>query len=236
MDGRKPICIKQDVPKEVRDRMMAAAPVIREAYKSKKFTTIGNNYGNVILDGKFYRYDRLNELPLFLRPATLAKKEDENVYVFFGRSAPLSNHFFAKMKVEGIWFEHIEQFIAYKRARFSGEFDKSKEVLKIIDPVLCRTVLNEMKHKMDQGKWLQTMPEAIIPALKAKARQNEVVKTELMRTGMKKIGEAAKYDTVWGIGMALDNEDALDLKKWPKDGNLMGKAWEEVRLVIRKDR
>lgn len=236
VQGRKIIWLKQDVPKPVRDRITAAIPIVRVALRSGKYKNVGNHYGNIILDGKFYRFDKLDSLPFDLRPAVIARKENDDAYVFFGRASPLSNHFPARIKIEGNTFDHIEQFLAYKRARYAGENEKSREILRLEDPVQCKIYLNGMKQRADHRNWIQTIPEAILPALKAKVRQHQVVRDTLMGTNNKSIGEAAKYDSVWGIGMALDNPDVLNKGKWPKEGNIMGKAWEKARETIKKDK
>lgn len=236
VNGKKVIWLKQDVPKEIRDRMIRVIPVIREAIKSGKYKNVGCHYGSVILDGTFYKHDKLSSLPSHLQLKTLAKRENEGAYAFFSRESPLSNHYMAKTRIEGICFDSMEQFIAYKRARYAGDFERSRDILKILDPVSCRVYLNEMKQKEDQERWINTVPETLIPALKAKARQHPEVKETLRSTGNKRIGEAAKFDFVWGIGMALDHENVLKYQKWPRDGNLLGKAWEEARKTVIKDK
>jgi ribA/ribD-fused uncharacterized protein len=60
------------------------------------------------------------------------------------------------------------------------------------------------------------------------------MKQSLMDTKDKIIVEASPYDKIWGIGLGVDNPDALDISKW-QGSNWLGIAIMQVRGRILSD-
>jgi len=90
----------------------------------------------------------------------------------------------------------------------------------------------------NQEKWVQGLQKWIPIITKAKfesPNQSELA-LRLEQTHPALLGAYEPDDTVIGIGIALDKEDAKQEKKWPPAGNLLGKALMEVREELRSKR
>jgi ribA/ribD-fused uncharacterized protein len=90
----------------------------------------------------------------------------------------------------------------------------------------------------NQEKWIQGLQKWIPVITKAKFEspsQSELA-LRLEQTHPASLGAYEPDDTVIGIGIPLDKEDAKQEKKWPPTGNLLGKALMEVREELRSKR
>ena len=70
-------------------------------------------------------------------------------------------------------------------------------------------------------------------ALKAKFVQHPDLKTKLLETGSRPIGEASARDKYWGIGTSADTVKAAEPSKWPGK-NVMGKLLMELRAELKE--
>ncbi|MFD7659407.1 NADAR domain-containing protein, partial [Actinosynnema sp. NPDC059797] len=58
------------------------------------------------------------------------------------------------------------------------------------------------------------------------------LRTSLLSTGDRVLVEASPVDRIWGIGLAADDERALDPASW-RGLNLLGEALTRVRELLR---
>jgi ribA/ribD-fused uncharacterized protein len=70
-------------------------------------------------------------------------------------------------------------------------------------------------------------------ALKAKFIQHPDLKTKLLETGTRPVGEASARDKYWGIGTSADTAKANDPSKWPGK-NVTGKLLMELRTEFKE--
>ena len=61
--------------------------------------------------------------------------------------------------------------------------------------------------------------------------QHPDLKTKLLETGKRPIGEASARDKYWGIGTSADTTKANDPSKWPGK-NVLGKMLMELRTEL----
>ena len=66
----------------------------------------------------------------------------------------------------------------------------------------------------------------------AKFSQNRYLYNILMSTGDKVLVEASPWDRIWGIGMASDNPNVTDPRKW-RGENLLGFTLMRVREYLK---
>ena len=69
--------------------------------------------------------------------------------------------------------------------------------------------------------WSQTTSEILQPALLEQFRQNDRMRDALLATGDAEIAEASALDCLYGIGLSLNNPDAVNKSLW-KGENLQG--------------
>ena len=58
------------------------------------------------------------------------------------------------------------------------------------------------------------------------------MKQHLLSTGTKRLAEASRFDSVWGIGLWADDPEASNPRRWPGK-NLLGKGISTVCDAIR---
>ena len=68
-------------------------------------------------------------------------------------------------------------------------------------------------------------------SMEAKFLQNTDLKQVLMDTGERTLGEANPSDTMFGIGLSLRSNEAMDRSKW-RGVNLLGQTLMDIRMDI----
>ena len=80
----------------------------------------------------------------------------------------------------------------------------------------------------NEQDWLQQRYAIVVRANRAKFAQNPELNAFLKDTGSRIIVEASPVDSIWGIGLTKDDEQANDPNRW-KGLNLLGFALMQVR-------
>ena len=76
----------------------------------------------LIIDGKTYTIDNLDQLPASLNVVNLTSKSNEECFAFFGELNPLSNFHPANFVLHGRNFTSSEQYIQYRKASYFDDF------------------------------------------------------------------------------------------------------------------
>jgi len=85
----------------------------------------------------------------------------------------------------------------------------------------------------NEEKWVEARERIVLEGNLLKFRQNADLKEKLIATGDKKIVESSPRDRIWGVGFGEKN--ALNERsRWGL--NLLGKALEETRAVVRREK
>ena len=231
------IWIKEDLPREAKEMNNMLYRSLNAARASGKY---GNNVSvrnfKFYLNGLSYTTDELEELPVELRPSTLATRQNDTILIFFSKSTVLSNHFICEFTVDGQKYTSVEQYMTRERAIFGKASQETiQKIMNEHDPVQLKTIMHFLKQDNRQKEWEAVAPEKIKPAIIAKFSQNKDLKKILLDTGDKVLGEASPRDRFWGIGLALTARDALDKTKWGGK-NVLGQLLREARKTILKQK
>lgn len=148
-------------------------------------------------------------------------------WCFFKRNSPFSNHFPCTFNHEGMSFSCVEQYLAVQRAYLARDKPLARRAMEQDDPAEHKSILNTLRHD-HREEWLEKAPDLILKATRAKYTQNPLLKDLPLSTHSLRIGEASR-DSVWGIGLSLDNKDVLDTSRWASEGNLLGRTLMAVR-------
>lgn len=233
-DGQSKIRIQQDLPKKLREDAQILNRVLRAATAHPKYQSAKIIDYKIIVNGKTYGPNKLEQLPKPLRPSSLATKTSDSVHIFFTRYSILSNHHPAQFTYKGVQYDNMEHYLAHQRALFSGDQDMIQRALDASDPLVAKAILNSLKKDRPQ-EWYDRVEKILIAGLREKFTQNPRLLNYLGETQHLHLGEASQ-DPRWGIGFSLDDQDALQHTKWLPNGNLLGRALTRVREEFFKEK
>lgn len=182
------------------------------------------------MNGREYSPRELELLPAPIRPSALSTPRSETAVVFFSKYSKLSNHFLSDFVIRKKKYHSVEHYLAFRRAKLSGKTSMIQQASRCKSPVEAKVVLNLLKNDHEED-WNRDAEKYALEALRAKFTQNSSLREYLCNTQQLRIGEASKNPR-WGIGMTLQDQDALDTTKWSTTGNLLGRALETVRSEL----
>lgn len=134
--------------------------------------------------------------------------------------------------VEGVKFNCAEQYMMYQKALLFKDLDTAKLIMEATHPReqqrLGRIVKNYNQEIWDAHKY-----QIVYKGNYNKFKQNKEDLAWLIATEGTLV-EASPVDTVWGIGLGMDNPLIHDEKNW-RGQNLLGKVLTEVRETLRKE-
>lgn len=223
----KSVYIQPDIPKQLREDLQILYRVQNAALKTNQYRTVEVRNYKLYLDGAEYSAWELEELPPSLRPSCLATYTSDEVLVFYSKHTPLSNHHPSPFEIRGRTFANMEQYLAYRRAKLSGQKHLIQKALLAQDPVEAKTILNALRSD-HQEEWKKEVSTIALEGLQAKFRQHPALGEYLISTAPLTLGEAST-NSQWGIGFSLEDTNATDKSKWNKQGNLLGQLLMKVR-------
>ena len=141
----------------------------------------------------------------------------------------MSNFYSCLFSENNIQFNCSEQYFMYMKCKtFDNNNEKLKnKILQEKSPTKIKKFGRLVKNYNDKI-WSEIRYNIMKDGLLLKFTQNKYLYDQLLKTGLKKIYEASKYDKVWGIG--YNTKAALELNDIHKyRSNLLGKCLEEVR-------
>lgn len=232
-DGLQTIKIQADLPKQLRDDVNTLYRVLRAASALPEYRSASIRDYMFLLHGKQFTARQLEHLPVPLRPSSLACRISDRAMVFFSKFSPLSNHHPSEFTLYDKTFHTMEQYLAFKRAEFSGNHSLMEKAAQAIDPVEAKSVLNALRQHNIEG-WQEQRSTVAMEGLRAKFGQNEHLSVFLKNTKQLLLGEASKNPT-WGIGQTLEDKLVLDSTRWNTSGNLLGNLLMQLRSDLNEN-
>lgn len=157
-------------------------------------------------------------------------------YIFFWGHQPnkhgvtascFSQWYGAPFTVDGQRYPTAEHFMmAEKAALFRDQLIRA-QVLQAPNPGAAKALGRQVRG-FDETAWLQHRYSIVVRANEAKFAQNPEIGHFLQQTGTRVLVEASPVDSVWGIGLAQDDERVNNPNQWP-GLNLLGFALMQVR-------
>lgn len=142
-------------------------------------------------------------------------------------SSCFSQWFNAEFIVEGQRYPTAEHFMMAEKAALFGDQEIRAQVLQAPTPGAAKALGRNVRGFCDQD-WLQHRYAIVVRANQAKFSQNPELSKFLKETGSRIIVEASPVDSIWGIGLAQDDENANNPNLW-RGLNLLGFALMQVR-------
>ena len=147
-------------------------------------------------------------------------------FTFFW-SGPFSQWYKAPFTVDGQYYNTAEQFMMAGKARLFSDESALEKILEASDPGVQKAWGRKVKG-FDQQRWEAARIEIVYRGNRAKFTTHRDLLQMLFDTEGTSLAEASPVDTIWGIGLAADAEDAKDRSKWLGQ-NLLGETLQKLR-------
>jgi ribA/ribD-fused uncharacterized protein len=138
-----------------------------------------------------------------------------------------SQWWLSSFEVDKVIYKTAEHWMMAKKAELFNDHEVLEKIIKANSPAEVKKFGREVKN-YDDKLWLANRYEIVKQGNYHKFSQNKDLKTFLINTKDSVLVEASPVDPIWGIGMASDHKDVLNLEKW-RGLNLLGFALMEVR-------
>lgn len=132
--------------------------------------------------------------------------------------------------VDGIIYKTAEHWMMAQKALLFGDLAVYEKVLNADKPNEVKQLGRQISY-FNEAVWNEHKYEIVKLGNIHKFNQNPAYGDYLLQTGDKILVEASPVDTVWGIGLAQDNDDIHNLYLW-RGENLLGFALMEVRDLL----
>lgn len=162
-------------------------------------------------------------------------------YVFFWSHRPgksgvsascFSQWYDASFVVDGQIYLTAEHYMMAEKAALFGDSETRAQVLLAPTPGAAKA-LGRGVVGFEEETWLEHRFAIVCRGNLAKFSQNRELGEFLIHTEARVLVEASPVDSVWGIGLAQDDEKIADPNLWP-GLNLLGFALMEVRADVAK--
>ena len=144
----------------------------------------------------------------------------------------LSNMYEAAFQIDSITFPTVEHYFQWAKAKQFGDGAIADKILKTPSPKAVKALGKKVKGFVKE-EWDAKKDGIMKTAIKAKFIQHPDLKTKLLETGTRPIGEASARDKYWGIGTSAETSKANDPSKWPGK-NVLGKQLMELRTELKE--
>ena len=220
--------MNQDFPPEVERKRAFLRPYVKAAYaKGRKAVLVGDM---LMVDGKKYSVNDLESLPEDISPDKIAIQEKNGAVLFYRADAYLSNFYKAPVQINNTRYVCVEQYFTAEKARMFKDQSTVNRIMDSQNPTEMKFLGRNTKN-FNQKTWDEKASTVMLHALRAKFNQNPKLQEKLISTQDKILAEASKNDKVWGIGLALNDQNAFLKDKWQgrnQLGNLLMTVRDEI--------
>lgn len=152
-------------------------------------------------------------------------------YTEDGENGYLSNWYTAPFTYAGKEYFCAEQYMMEQKAVAFGDEETAKKIMEAKDPGKAKSLGREV-HPFNKTLWEEIRVQIMRRGIRAKFQQNPELLVNLLGTGNALLAECSASDTVWGVGLSLDDPASEDPRNW-KGHNLLGRTLMLVRDDLR---
>lgn len=124
-----------------------------------------------------------------------------------------------------------EHWMMAAKARLFGDEEAAQRIRSASSPKQVKEFGRQVRG-FDDARWSEARRGIVVEGNLEKFAQNPALGDYLLGTGDSVIVEASPVDKIWGIGLAGDDERAMNPLQW-RGENLLGFALMEVRDRLR---
>ena len=229
------IYVDKEYPIDIEHKRKTLLPVLRAAKKLTNYKRQSRlDEDKLVLKGRSYNVNTLNQLPEELNVFKVMSREDESIVGFFGEINPLSNFYPSTFDYDSVKYILSEQLIQANKAKLFGDMDTYNQILCCSTSLECKNLSRQIRN-VDESKWQEEAASICLHSIRAKFHQNpNIMDILLCKTGSKRIVECAS-DRLWGTGIPLGDPTCLDPTKWISQG-IMGQIRECIRSEVNQSR
>lgn len=134
--------------------------------------------------------------------------------------------------VDGVCYRQPEQWMMACKARLFGDEASLQRILSSSSPREAKK-LGRGVQNFKEDVWQAHAFDIVVQGNLAKFSQHPAFAARLLATGDKVLVEASPLDSIWGAGVSASDPRVRKPKWWPGQ-NLLGKALEKVRQMLRE--
>ncbi|MET9321886.1 NADAR family protein [Streptomyces sp. NPDC003038] len=149
-----------------------------------------------------------------------------------GRSC-LSQWWPSAFTVGDVRYATAEHWMMAGKARLFGDAEAERAALEAKTPAAAKKA-GRLVRGFDESTWERERYALVVEGSVHKFASDPALRAYLLSTGDRVLVEASPLDRIWGIGLAADDERALDPARW-LGLNLLGFALMEARTRLRTD-
>ncbi|WP_405822721.1 NADAR family protein [Streptomyces sp. NBC_01390] len=150
-----------------------------------------------------------------------------------GRVGPscLSQWWPSAFSVDGVEYATAEHWMMAAKARLFEDAEAERLAVTASNPALAKKA-GRLVRGFDEAVWERERFEIVVEGSVHKFAAHSDLRGFLLGTGERVLVEASPVDRVWGIGLAADDEAAMDPGRW-RGPNLLGFALMAARERLR---
>ena len=185
----------------------------------------------LLINGRRYSIDQLNQLPSDLQDARFHCIRTPKQVSFLGFRCPLSNLYKCNFTYQDQTYTSSEQFIQITKASlFPGNDDLIKQMKGEHDPLQLKN-LGKRVSNFNKKTWTEMAEGLLYNGLKQKFIENDYCLDFLDSTGEKLIVEASPSDRLFGIGRPITFEGLEDVQTH-QGSNIQGNMLMNIRQEL----
>ncbi|MGW0871466.1 NADAR family protein [Streptomyces sp. NPDC002740] len=146
-------------------------------------------------------------------------------------SSCLSQWWPSPFVVDGVHYPTAEHWMMAGKARLFEDAEAEKRALAAKSPAQAKKE-GRLVRGFDEATWQRERFRIVVEGSVHKFASEPGLRSFLLSTGDRVLVEASPMDRVWGIGLAADDEAAMDPQRW-RGPNLLGFALMEARERVR---
>ncbi|MFD8978745.1 NADAR family protein [Streptomyces sp. NPDC059564] len=152
-----------------------------------------------------------------------------------GRLGPscLSQWWPSAFTVGDVRYATAEHWMMAGKARLFGDAEAERAALEAKSPAQAKKA-GRLVRGFQDTVWERERFALVVEGSVHKFGSDPALRAYLLGTGSRVLVEASPVDRIWGIGLAADDDRALDPARW-RGLNLLGFALMEARERLRED-
>ena len=147
------IYVDREYPLDVEHKRKTLLPILRAAKRSSEYKKQSKlEDDKIVLKGRKYGVNTLNQLPEELNVFKVTTKENADTVGYFGEINPLSNFYPATFTYDGVPYISSEQFIQASKAKYFGDNDTYNQIMGCSTSLDCKRASRSIRN-VDIDRW-----------------------------------------------------------------------------------